>query len=70
LPYLEGVPCTYSKNSPHYQWTIELSLKEIEEALRKKYQRMGKISKISFKKFDDRVSSVEIVHKWDNKSDR
>ena len=62
LPYLEGVPCTYSKDSPHYQWTIELSLKEIEEALRKKYQRMGKISKISFKKFDDRVIAVEIVH--------
>lgn len=62
LPYLSSVQCTYSKDSPHYEWTTEIKLSEIEKALMKKYQRIGKIKKISFKKFDDRVVEVNIVH--------
>jgi stage II sporulation protein D len=62
LPYLSSVQCTYSKDSPHYEWTTEISLSEIEKGLMKKYQRIGKINKISFKKFDDRVVEVNIVH--------
>lgn len=53
-PYLSSVQCTYSKESPHYEWTTEISLQEIENTLMKKYQRLGKIRSISFKKFDDR----------------
>jgi len=62
LPYLSSVQCTYSKDSPHYEWTTEISLAEIEKGLMKKYQRIGKIKKISFKKYDDRVVEVNIVH--------
>jgi len=62
LPYLDGVKCTYSKNSPHYEWTTEISLSQIEHGLKKKYQRIGKIRKISFKKYDDRVIEVNIIH--------
>jgi stage II sporulation protein D len=35
---------------------------EIENTLMKKYQRLGKIRSISFKKFDDRVVEVAIIH--------
>ncbi len=62
LPYLSSVQCTYSKDSPHYEWTTEITLSEIEKALMKKYSRIGKIRKISFKKYDDRVIEVNIVH--------
>jgi stage II sporulation protein D len=62
LPYLSSVQCTYSKESPHYEWTTEISLQEIENTLMKKYQRLGKIRSISFKKFDDRVVEVAIIH--------
>lgn len=62
MPYLASVTCTYSKESPHYEWTAEISLLDIEKALMSKYQRIGKIKKITFKKFDERVVEVNIVH--------
>lgn len=62
LPYLDSVQCTYSKESPHYEWTAEITLSEIERALAGKYQRIGKIRKITFKKFDDRVVEVNVIH--------
>ncbi len=62
LPYLTSVICTYSKESPHFEWTTEISIIEIEKALTKKYQRIGKIRKISFKKYNGRVVQVQIVH--------
>lgn len=62
LPYLESVECRYSENSPHYQWTTELSMSEISNALSRKYKRAESIKKISFKKNNDRVVSVEIIH--------
>ncbi len=62
LPYLESVECTYSQNSPHYDWTAELTMNEVSNALSKKYKRIDSIKKISFKKNNDRVISVEIIH--------
>ena len=64
LPYLQGVKCTYGKESPHYSWETELPLYLIKSALGKKYKRIGKIKKISFKKNDGRVSNVEIIHQY------
>jgi stage II sporulation protein D len=62
LPYLESVECKYSENSPHYHWTAELSVDEIGNALIPKFKRIGKIQKISFKKNNDRVVEVTIIH--------
>ncbi len=62
LPYLESVECKYSENSPHYSWTTELTMNEITKALSEKYKRVDSIRKISFKKNNDRVISVEIIH--------
>lgn len=62
LPYLEGVKCPYDKDSPHYQWDITLSIEEISVALKKKYSGMGRITGISFKKYDDRIYEVTIRH--------
>jgi len=62
LPYLESVKCTFGENSPHNEWTTELSMNDIKDALSKKYKRINKIQKISFKKNNDRVIEVTIVH--------
>lgn len=62
MPYLEGVKCDYSKESPHYEWQLKLTIAEIETALRHKYSRAGRIRGLSFKKYDDRVYEVVITH--------
>lgn len=62
LPYLESVECKYSENSPHHQWTTELTIDEIRKALESKYKRIGNIQKLSFKKNNDRVIEVTITH--------
>lgn len=62
LPYLESVECNYGENSPHNEWLSDLSINEIRDALSKKYKRIGNIKKISFKKSNDRVVEVTIIH--------
>ena len=62
LPYLQGVKCTYSKNSPHYKWELKLTVTEIETALKRKYSMTGRIKGLSFKKCDGRVYEVVITH--------
>jgi len=62
LPYLESIECRYGESSPHNQWTTELRIKEIADALSAKYNRIDRIQKISFKKNNDRVVEVTIVH--------
>ncbi len=62
LPYLESVKCMYSRNSPYYSWETKFTIQEIQSALKKKYSGIGKINNISFKKNDDRVYEVVIVH--------
>ncbi len=66
LPYIRGVKCTYDKESPHYNWTVTLTIDEIADAFKKKYNRMGKIKSISFKRFDGRVVEVNITHTGGN----
>ncbi len=63
LPYLESVECKYDENSPHYEWKTELSLNEIKEILSRKYKSIDNIQKITFRKSNDRVVEVTIMHK-------
>ncbi len=60
--YLNSVKCNYCRQSPNYSWKVDLSLYAIKNSLKKKYQRTGKISKISFKRINDRVVSVTVIH--------
>jgi stage II sporulation protein D len=62
LPYIRGVKCAYDKESPHYNWTVTLTIEEINDAFKKKYARMGKIKSITFKRYDGRVIEVSITH--------
>ena len=62
LPYLKSVECSYGKDSPHYEWKTTLSMNEITSALNKKYKSIGQITKISFKKHNDRVVEVTVQH--------
>lgn len=66
LPYIRGVKCDYDKESPHYQWTVTLTIDEITSAVKSKYPRMAKIKSISFKRHDDRVVEVAILHSGGN----
>jgi stage II sporulation protein D len=62
LPYLKSVECGYGKDSPHYEWTITLSMNEIVFALNKKYKTINHITKISFKRHNDRIVEVTVQH--------
>jgi len=62
LPYLKSVECNYGKDSPHYEWGNTLSMKEIESALNKKYNNIDHITKISFKRHNDRIIEVTVQH--------
>ena len=62
LPYLKSVECSYGKDSPHNEWKITLSMNEITSALNKKYNNIGQITKISFKKHNDRIVEVTVQH--------
>lgn len=62
LPYLNEVTCHYCKNSPSYEWTTDLTLSEISNALNAKYRRIGKIRKISFHRESERITDVTIQH--------
>jgi len=62
MPYLESVECNYGSNSPHNEWETILTIDQIKNSLSKKYKRIENIQKISFKKNNDRVIEVNIVH--------
>jgi len=62
LKYLSGVRCSYCKKSTSYSWTTELSIHEIKKYLQRKYKRVGKIKRISFKKVEGRITKVRIIH--------
>jgi len=59
--YLKSVECSYGKDSPHNEWEYTISLDEIALALNKKY-KMDSISKISFKRNNDRIIEVTVQH--------
>jgi len=62
LPYLTSVNCSYCKNSPFYNWQVNISLDEIYEALLKKYKTVGQIRAITLGREDNRVSNIKIEH--------
>ncbi len=62
FPYLESVECKFGEDSPHNEWKTELTLSEITEALSRKYKRISNIQKISFKKNNDRIIEVIVIH--------
>ena len=61
--YLKSVECNYGKDSPHSEWTTTLSMDEITQALNKKYNMIDTITKISFKRHNDRIVEVTVQHK-------
>ena len=62
LPYLKSVECSYGKNSPHNEWTSTLTMYEIKTALNKRYKTIDRITKISFKRHNDRIVEVAVQH--------
>jgi stage II sporulation protein D len=61
-PYLKSIECDYGKDSPHNNWTCTLSMNEIASALNKKYKIINSITKISFKRHNDRIIEVTVQH--------
>lgn len=62
MDYLRGVRCEFCKSSTKYSWEAKLSRDDIRVNLRKKYGAVGIIKSIQFKKNDDRVSGVVVLH--------
>ena len=60
--YLKSVECNYGKDSPHSEWEYTISMDEIASALNKKYKMIDQISKISFKRHNDRIIEVTVQH--------
>jgi stage II sporulation protein D len=65
---LKGVECRFCTNSPHYQWEVKLSFKDIEEALRGHGYNVGKIKDISIIE-RNRSGRVQSLRLKDDKSD-
>ena len=61
-PYLKSVECSYGKASPHSEWTTTFSMNEIKTALNKRYKTIDRITKISFKRHNDRIIEVIVQH--------
>jgi stage II sporulation protein D len=62
LEYLKGVSCVFCENSTKFTWESELTLDEVRSCISKKYRGVGKITNISFKRKNDRVTDVIIQH--------
>jgi len=62
LPPLKGVACDFCKNSPHYRWTKEVSMWELENDLKGGGYKIGKISAVNLlsKNISGRVDKLEI----------
>ena len=63
LPYLADKVVPYGKSSPHYKWETELTLYEIKKVLESRYNNIGAVTGLSFKKHQGRVVEVIITHK-------
>ncbi|HRX15697.1 MAG TPA: SpoIID/LytB domain-containing protein [Spirochaetota bacterium] len=63
LPYLSDKVVPYGKSSPHYKWKTELTLYEIKKVLDSRYNNIGAVTGLSFKKHQGRVVEVIITHK-------
>ena len=62
IPYLHSAKCEYCKESNHYTWETHLSVLQIRQALSKRYNGIGKIQNIVFKKKEGRVISASVKH--------
>lgn len=62
LPPLKGVECNFCKKSPHYRWTKDIPLWEIENKLEGNGYKVGKIASISVlsKNKSGRIDKLEI----------
>lgn len=63
LPPLKGVVCAFCKDSPHFNWHCDLSLKEIEDKLRDGGFKIRDISSISIEGKDrsGRITDLKIA---------
>ncbi len=64
VPYLKGIPDSYSTKAPNYLWTLFLSLDEIKVALNKRGFSIGDIYEITAFEVSPsgRVKRVKIFH--------
>ncbi len=64
VPYLKGIPDSYSTKAPNYLWTLFLSLDEIKGALNKRGFGIGDIYEIAAVEVSPsgRVKRVRILH--------
>lgn len=64
IPYLKGVNCPFDRNSPKYQWTREITMKQFEEAMRKAGYAVGYISTVAPVDHtrSGRVGRLRIIH--------
>lgn len=62
MQYLRGIHCPYCKESPDYHWKEMITLDEINNYLRDKNKKIGRIKRISFQKKSGRVIGVIIYH--------
>lgn len=63
MPPLKGVACIYCRESPHYFWKKNLQLKDIQEKLIAKGQKIGLIQDIAIlsRNASDRIEKVQIT---------
>ncbi|MFH0763534.1 MAG: SpoIID/LytB domain-containing protein [Candidatus Omnitrophota bacterium] len=61
-PYLKGVQCGWCKDSKHYRWRKEISLRELADKLKSGGYKIGKIASVAVlsKNRSDRVDKIEI----------
>jgi len=62
LPPLKGVPCNFCTNSPHYKWSKDIPLWELENKLKDNKYMIGKVASVSIlsKNRSGRVDKLEI----------
>ncbi len=62
IVYLKGVACGFCDDSPHYNWSLTLSLKEITNLLSQRNIEFIRSIEVMGRLPDNRVLSLEIVH--------
>lgn len=67
LPPLKGAECAYCKESPHYKWTKNIPLSDVEKKLNDSGYKMGAIKSVSIlsKNKSGRAEKIEIKDEGD-----
>ncbi|MFA4981815.1 MAG: SpoIID/LytB domain-containing protein [Candidatus Omnitrophota bacterium] len=62
MPPLKGVRCDFCKHSPHYKWGKEIRLSALQDKLKEKGYKIGKVASVSAlsKNKSGRVDKLEI----------